>query len=329
MRITFIIFTLIQSASALSGYYLFQERLSFNRPDSFISKMNSVNKLIRSQNISPTIALNIAGGYIMNPSCHSLIKNPAFVSSVLITQSVMASCMVLNDIHDLPIDRINNPERPLVTGEISVLDAKRLVLGLLLFGEVLNVRFIPRGLQYISRLSSLFAVLYTPFFKRALVLKNAACAGLVASSILFSGFVSSPGVAFGPRLKLLLIATNMIFLGSFTSEILLDIADEPGDKINGLRTLPIVYGKDFSWTLAYFSMFTNILVNGLDLGRTFGPLAGIGFTILCGPALDWLRDIRDQEYGKYYIQEYGKKIVLPMGLALVYFEGIAKFMPIL
>jgi geranylgeranylglycerol-phosphate geranylgeranyltransferase len=237
--------------------------------------------------------------------------------------------MVLNDIHDLPIDRINNPERPLVTGEISVLDAKRLAFGLLLFSEALNLRFIPQGLKYISRLSSIFAVLYTPFFKRALVLKNAACAALIASSVLFSGFVTSSGVLLGPRLKLLLIAINMIFLGSFTSEILLDIADEPGDKINGLRTLPIVYGKDKAWTLAYFSMFTNILVNGLDLGRTFGPWVGIGFTIICGPALDWLRDIRDQEYGKYYIQEYGKKIVLPMGLALVYFEGIAKFMPIL
>ena len=325
MRISFIIFTLIQSASALSGYYLFNG----HGPDSFVSKMNSVNKLIRSQNISPTIALNIAGGYIMNPSCFNLIKNPAFVSSVLITQSVMASCMVLNDIHDLPIDRINNPERPLVTGEFSVLGAKRLAFGLLLFSEALNLRFIPRGLQYISRLSSIFAVLYTPFFKRALVLKNAACAALIASSVLFSGFVTSSSIVLGPRLKLLLIAKNMIFLGSFTSEILLDIADEPGDKINGLRTLPIIYGKDIAWDLAYFSMFTNILVNGLDLGRTFGPWVGIGFTILCGPTLDWLRDIRDQEYGKYYIQEYGKKIVLPMGLALVYFEGIAKFMPII
>jgi 4-hydroxybenzoate polyprenyltransferase len=121
----------------------------------------------------------------------------------------------------------------------------------------------------------------------------------------------------------------MIFLGSFTSEILLDISDEPGDRINGLRTLPIVYGKDKAWTLAYFSMFTNIWVNGLDLGRTFGPWVGIGFIILCGPALDWLRDIRDQKYSKNSIHEYGKKIVLPMGLALVYFEGLAKFMPIL
>lgn len=324
MRFSFIIFTLIQSVSALSGYHLFQERPSLLS----LQKLKSVSKLIRSQNISPTIALNIAGGYIMNPSCLGLIKNPAFVSSVLITQSVMASCMVLNDIHDLPIDRINNPERPLVTGEISVLGAKRLAFGLLLFGEALNIRFIPRGLQYISRLSSLFAVLYTPFFKRALVLKNAACAALVASSVLFSGFVSSSGVVLGPRLKLLIIATNMIFLGSFTSEILLDIADEPGDKINDLRTLPIVYGKDFAWDLAYFSMYMNILINALDLLRNFGFFIGLGFIILCGPALNWLRDIRYYEYSKDFINEYGKKVVLPMGLALVYFEGIAKFMPI-
>jgi geranylgeranylglycerol-phosphate geranylgeranyltransferase len=290
-----------------------------------LQKLKSVNKLIRSQNISPTIALNIAGGYIMNPSCLDLIKNPAFVSSVLITQSVMASCMILNDIHDLPIDRINNPERPLVTGEVSVLSAKRLAFGLLLFGEALNRRFIPQGLQYISRLSSLFAVLYTPFFKRALVLKNAACAALISMAVLFSGFVTSSGVLLGPRLKLLVIATNMIFLGSFTSEILLDIADEPGDRINDLKTLPIVYGKDFAWDLAYFSMFTNIFVNALDLLRNFGFFIGLGFIVLCGPALNWLRDIRYYEYSRDFINEYGKKIVFPMGLALVYLEGIAKF----
>jgi len=316
MRFTFIIFALFRLGLGLSAI-------------SFSKKLLSINKLIRSQNITPTIALNIAGGYIMNPSCIGLIKNPAFVSSVLITQSVMASCMVLNDIHDLPIDKINNPERPLVTGEVSIRAAKRIVIGLLLFGEALNIRFIPKSLQYVSRLSSLFALLYTPFFKRAVVLKNAACAALIASSVLFSGFTAVNEIKTGKHLSLLLVATNMIFLGSFTSEILLDISDEVGDRINRLKTLPIVYGKDFAWDLAYMSMYMNILINGLDLLRNFGVYPGIGFVILCGPALDWIRDIRYQEYSKDSIQEYGKKIVLPMGLALLHLEGIAKFMHIL
>jgi 4-hydroxybenzoate polyprenyltransferase len=294
-----------------------------------LKKASSITKLIRPQNIAPTIALNIAGGYIMNPSLIGLIQNPAFIASVLITQSVMASSMVLNDVHDLPVDKINNPERPLVTGEISGLEAKRLAVGLLLFCEALNVRFIPHGLKYISRLSSLFAILYTPFLKRAVVLKNAACAALVASSVLFSGFTVSPDIVIGPNFKLLMIATNFIFMGSFTSEILLDISDETGDRINGLKTLPIMVGKDRAWDLAYMSMYTNIMVNALDLLRTFGPWSAIGFVIICGKALDWIRDIRYHEYSRRLIKEYGKKIVGPMGLVMIYLGGLSKYMTIL
>jgi geranylgeranylglycerol-phosphate geranylgeranyltransferase len=316
MRIIFIIFTLFKFTLGLSQSHL------------FLKKASSITKLIRPQNIVPTIALNVAGGYIMNPSLIGLLKNPAFVSSVLITQSVMASSMVLNDVYDLPIDRINNPARPLIAGEVSVLTAKRLAVGLLVFVEILNVRFIPRGLKYISRLSSLFAILYTPFLKRAVVLKNAACAVLVASSVLFSGFTVSPDIVIGPNFKLLMIATKFIFMGSFTSEILLDISDEMGDRINGLKTLPIMVGNNRAWDLAYMSMYMNILVNALDLLRTFGPWPATGFIIICGPALDWIRDIRYHEYSRRLIKEYGKKIIGPMGLVLIYLGGLSKYMSI-
>lgn len=316
MRISFFIFT------------LFKFTLGLNQSHLFSKKVSSITKLIRPQNIAPTIALNIAGGYIMNPSFVGLFKNPAFLSSILITQSVMASSMILNDIHDLPIDRINNPARPIVTGEVSVLIAKRLALGIVLFCEVLNIRFIPKGLQYIPRLSSLFAILYTPFFKRAVVLKNAACALLVSTSILFSGSVVSSDIVFGSNFKLLMIATNVIFMGSFTSEILLDISDETGDRINGLKTLPIMVGKDKAWDLAYMSMYMNIMVNAWYLLRTFGPWAGICLIMICGPALDWIREIRYHEYSRYLIRDYGKNIVWPMSLALIYLGTLSKYITI-
>lgn len=320
MHFTFIIFGLFTAVRSTCG--LGQRHL-------ILKKASSINKLIRPQNIAPAIALSFTGGYIMNPSFPSLIKNPAFISSVLITQSVMASSMIFNDIYDLPIDRINNPARPLVTGEVSIIEAKRLAIGLLLFVELLNNRFIPNSLRYIPRLSSLFAVLYSPILKHALVLKNAACAALVASSILFSGSVVSSDIVFGPNFKLLMIATNMIFLGSFTSEILFDISDEVGDRINGLKTLPIMVGKDKAWDLAYMSMYVNIILNAADLLRTFGPWTGIGFIVICGQALDWIRDIRYHDYNRKMIKEYGKKIIGPMGLALIYLSCLSKYVSIL
>jgi 4-hydroxybenzoate polyprenyltransferase len=144
-------------------------------------------------------------------------------------------------------------------------------------------------------------------------------------AVLFSGLIATPDLRVGPKLSLLIIATNMIFLGSFSGEILMDIADEPGDKKNGLKTLPIVFGKDNAWNLAYISMFTNVLLNSIDILRNFGIFPSIGFSILCSPVLGWLHDVRKYEYSVDAIREYGKKIVLPMGFALVYLQGLSKF----
>jgi 4-hydroxybenzoate polyprenyltransferase len=51
----------------------------------------------------------------MHPSFTFLMGSIPFLISSLTTLLVMSSAMVINDIYDLPIDRINHPKRPLVS----------------------------------------------------------------------------------------------------------------------------------------------------------------------------------------------------------------------
>src|SRR5262245_3534290 len=46
------------------------------------------------------------------------------VSGFLTAFLMMAGTMILNDIHDLPTDRVNNPTRPLVAGKIRLSQAR-------------------------------------------------------------------------------------------------------------------------------------------------------------------------------------------------------------
>jgi 4-hydroxybenzoate polyprenyltransferase len=167
--------------------------------------------------------------------------------------------------------------------------------------------------------------LYTPVLKRIPVLKNAVCAFLVGMSIFFSGFSVISDLNSVPNLDVLKVAFRMLFLGSFSNEILLDISDELGDNIHNIRTLPTCLGKKIAWDISYISMYLNIWLNAFDLLKTVGVWPGIGFVVICSPSLDWIRDIRYNDYNRTKIKGYVKKSVVPMFLALIYLSSIAKF----
>jgi geranylgeranylglycerol-phosphate geranylgeranyltransferase len=136
------------------------------------NKTNQFLKLIRCKNIIPTLFLCGTGGWLMNPSVSSLLHSKSYIVSSIDTLLIMSASMIINDLFDLEIDKINNPERPLVTGAITKSEA--IVTTLLLTGisEYLNIVFLPSSLQPIIHLSVLFIYLYTPVFKKIMVIKN-------------------------------------------------------------------------------------------------------------------------------------------------------------
>lgn len=285
-------------------------------------KTDSYLRLIRYKNIFPTVLLSFTGGWIMNPSIDKLRNSKEFIISVINTIIIMSSSMVINDIFDIEVDKINNPERPLITGEITRNEAILFAGSLLSLCEFLSIKFLPFYLQFIVHLSIINVVIYTKILKPMFLIKNISCAFLVSFSLFFSG-ISSTLVYDDKKLELLRIAIRLIFFGSLHNEILLDMCDVRGDKKNNIQTLPVVYGVEHAWKCAYLITYFNMLWNSFHLMRLFNYKIGILLLFTCSPLLNNLLKVEESTYStqisKYAVNESTK----PLFMCLFYLCWLA------
>ncbi len=155
---------------------------------------------------------------------------------------IAGSGMVINDIYDIEIDKINRPERPIPRGDISLNEAKILYIltlsgGIILsiiHSFILNLFFIN---VIIAAFFGLIGWLYAAYGKRSGFLGN------IIVSISFS-----IGLIYGAILNGINIPWYIYFF-FFTSfsllmarEIIKGCEDIKGDKKEGVRTLAIILG---------------------------------------------------------------------------------------
>jgi 4-hydroxybenzoate polyprenyltransferase len=285
-------------------------------------------KLIRPSNILPTVFLSFTGGWIMNPNLNALLHTPAFIVGIVNTVLIMSTSMVINDLFDIPLDKINNPNRPLITGEVKPLHAIWASSVLLGISEYLSLMYLPQNLQIAIHAAIINVLLYTPVFKKVTFLKNVSCAGLIAFSIFFAGLTVRPDVLvdvdyssffFNKNLGLLAINTQLIFWGSLYIEILLDICDVNGDKKNGINTLPVIYGNELAFKMANRIAHSNILLNFMQLTVLYNFKAGALLMLLYSPMLYYLNDTRKNGLTKENIIKNANKTTLPLFAMLLYF----------
>ena len=233
-------------------------------------KTASILKLARYKNILPTTLLSFTGGYIIQPSITTLLHNPSFLIGIINTALIMCSSMIMNDLFDMKIDKINNPKRPLITGDVTVSEAVLTNIAILGTTSALTYKYLSPELRFAINLAILNITLYTPILKKALFIKNLSCASLVGFSIYFAGLTTrtlkTPTYL---QNQLLTIATRTIFFGSLFNEILLDIRDYRGDLQNGIRTIPNVFGINNALTFAKFILHINVCWNLVHLTQIF------------------------------------------------------------
>jgi 4-hydroxybenzoate polyprenyltransferase len=285
------------------------------------SKLAGIVSLLRPKSILPTLLLNFSGGWIMNPSLHNLLQCPSFIIATINTILILASSMIINDIYDVQIDRINNPTRPLVTGQVSIDEAFGLFILLISMAEILTIGFLPNNFKYIIDFAMINITIYTPFLKRIPLIKNISCAALVAFTIYFSGLSSVNGlITTHENYKFLIIAMNLIFGGSLSNEILLDIRDYHGDKDNNIKTIPVLFGKDAAFVIVNIISTLSVLLNSLSLSHVMDYKYGVILSIVCSPLTFNLYKVKVNEYSRESINEVVNNTNLPLFLTLVYFS---------
>ncbi|MFX1311851.1 MAG: geranylgeranylglycerol-phosphate geranylgeranyltransferase [Promethearchaeota archaeon] len=185
---------------------------------------------------------------------HTLIIN--FIFGILTYFFIAGSGMVINDIYDIEIDKINRPDRPIPRGAITLTQARYLFVGILSIGLIIAIinSFI-LNLNFINVIiAAIFAFMGWLYAKWG---KKSGFFGNIIVSISFS-----IGLIYGAILNSFKIPLYIyfFFLTSFflllSREIIKGCEDIEGDKEQGVKTLAIQIGLNKS---AFISMLFAIL----------------------------------------------------------------------
>lgn len=174
--------------------------------------------------------------------------NPAAsVSQYGLTAAVLA-CMyaaacAINDYWDLDQDRINHPERPLPSGQLSPRQAWWTAV--FLFATAL-IAAMPLGLSTFLLVAGCTILLwcYSHLLLVSGILGNWIVAAIVATLIFFGSLVAGQPLA-------MLYPTGFLFGYTLVKEIVWDIHDAAGDRARGIVTLANRWGTSTAFAVAW------------------------------------------------------------------------------
>jgi geranylgeranylglycerol-phosphate geranylgeranyltransferase len=183
----------------------------------------------------------------------------------------------INQIYDLPIDRINKPARPLPSGKMTIREAWIVTAVYLGLAWTLAWFVTPYGhpedhsFFWIVLIASVMTYMYSapPFrTKRRGILANITVAIPRGILLKVAGW-STVKQIWGAEPWYIGTIFGLFLLGATTTK---DFADMKGDAADGCRTLPIVYGpKKAAWMISPFFILPWILI---PIGVAKGILTG-------------------------------------------------------
>jgi len=227
-------------------------------------------RLVRPVNVVIMAAATIIGALLvvdatgLPPSALT-----ALLLAALAATSVGAGANAINDVFDLEIDRINRPDRPVPSGEISLTWARG--TWAVLSGIGLLLAALVSGLHLVIAVSSVALLFgYSKYLKRQPVTGNVAVAVVIGLALPFGGLaVLDPML---PVPGVLMVGALFAFLTTLAREIVKDIEDVEGDAQTAARTLPIVTGTTAAARVAAVLVLVTVAALPLGLGAGLPPM---------------------------------------------------------
>lgn len=151
---------------------------------------------------------------------------------------VTAGAFALNDYFGFETDRANKRfDRPIVSGEVKLGEARLIAFALLIFGVFVSIPF-GAAAFFISLIFALVCLVYDLFLKKLPFVGNAFVALTMAVPFVY-GAVVSVGFLNG----LVVVISLIAFLVGIGREILNTTRDVIGDEVIGAVTLPMLIGE--------------------------------------------------------------------------------------
>ncbi len=150
---------------------------------------------------------------------------------------ISAAILVMNDIIDLETDKINAPERPLPSKQVTPAQSIIFAIFLLTAGLILS-SLISINALLISIVLAIIGFLYNRYFMKHGLIGNLMVSFSVGMTFIYGG--ASVGMPFNKTVLFFALISALVDLGE---EIAADAMDMEGDKLINSKSLAIKYGK--------------------------------------------------------------------------------------
>ena len=200
--------------------------------------------------------LNLAIGAFAVIITASILKQidqiSVWFTALIVVVCSNAAANTINDYFDLETDRINRPNRPLVTGDVKPQTALFLAIILFIIGAILAFT-LPLTATFIAVVIALpLMVFYSSWFKGLPLVGNFIISLIIGLTFLFAGAALQ-------NMKTMIIPALLAFGLTIVRELIKDISDVEGDHRAKLKTFPIKVGVKKAWTLvAVFAILIGI-----------------------------------------------------------------------
>ena len=196
-------------------------------------------KLLRPLNIAVAAFAVLVSAYILGVYEQYYI----LTCVVIVVIAYNGAANAFNDYCDYEIDLINRPNRPLSRGMITSFQALSFAVILFAIGSVTAFQ-----LPFYARLTAVviampLIIIYSMRLKGTPLLGNIAVAMILGLTFVFCGLAFNK---LGPMIMPAILAFGL----TLVRELIKDIADVEGDNSAGLKTLPLVIGKNKAITVA-------------------------------------------------------------------------------
>ena len=238
------------------------------------------------------VLLNFPSSYFIPDDCNSDLDwinwGIAFRQALAFAFAI-GFANIQNDILDLESDKMNRPERPLVTGKVSVKAARITWITLFVLMLLFGLESFPLVLFF--PVLGLLLVAYNKWLKHIPLLKNMTVAFLCTTPLL----LAMMHFLFNTRnpnpenyIWAIIPAIPFAFLLTTAREIYKDLEDETGDLKAGIMTFPLIAGSATARRLAgaiivftWISLPLPVFYMDKVFGNNYPPL----FLILTGITL--------------------------------------------
>lgn len=229
-------------------------------------------ELIRPVNCAMIGFAVIVGAFVSRPVS---VSPPQLALGFLTGFFICAYSMVVNDVYDVDVDRVNRPERPIPSGRVSVGD-----------GRILSYLALAAGLAFAALSFSLLAVAiaaayaFLSWVYNGRAKKTGLPGNLIVASSLAIPFVYGGAVAGGSILgSLLLMMAFTAFFSGVGREVVKAMADVEGDAKREVNSVARRKGMGYAsivgagfFLLAVLASWVPLLTGLANRLYTFGVI---------------------------------------------------------